>query len=177
MVRTCIVVADSARARFFTLEVPIEPLLDGAVRLVERGDLVNPEAELPEQELFSDRPGRGHASSTAPAHGLDGQRSQHRRERERRHARRVAVEIEQFVARQEATQLLLVAEPRLLGVLREQLDERRLRVGQIVEIPENLSRRSLREIQSSLVRRAAVPRSAPPAGSVFRPRGQHPAQT
>jgi protein required for attachment to host cells len=172
MAKTCIIVADGARARFITVEMPEDPVVDGGARLVEHEDLVNPEADLPDSEMFSDRRSRSHASPKGAAHALDDHRQQHRQELERRYARRVADEARRFVARQGASRLLIVAEPRTLGVLRREFQGEPLRQVAIEEIGENLSARPLAEIQSSLAVSGAVPGAQPPEVGVFRPRGQ-----
>jgi protein required for attachment to host cells len=174
MTRTCIIVADGARARFITLEIPLEPSLDGGAHLVEHDDLVNPEAEAPDRGLFRDRSGRGHSARSGPAHALDDHREQHLLEVEKRFVRRLLERAERFVAEHGALELVLAMDPHLLGVLRAQLDPGRLRVGRR-EIAENLSRQSLVEIQARLAARGALPAARPPEHGVFRPRGQAPA--
>ncbi|HWO13447.1 MAG TPA: host attachment protein [Polyangiaceae bacterium] len=175
MVRTCIIVADGARARFMTLEIPIEPSIDGGARLVEHDDLVNPEAEAPERGLFSDRMGRGHASGSGAAHAVDDHREQHQQEVERRFVRRLLERAERFVGEQGARRLVLVSEARLLGALRTQLVDHRLRGVEVLELAENLTRRALGEIQAKLAARGALPAARAPDLGVFRPRGQAPA--
>jgi protein required for attachment to host cells len=175
MARTCIIVADHARARFITLEVPQDASVEGGPRLVEHRDLVNPEADIPDRALFSDRNGSAHASPTGAAHALDDHRGEHQRETERRYARRLLEETERFVAHEQATRLLIVSEPRLLGTLRQQLSYERFRGVEITELGENLSRRPLEQIQSVLALRGVVPAAKAPEVGVFRPRGQPPA--
>jgi hypothetical protein len=87
MARTCIIVTDHARARFITLETPVDASVEGGPRLVEHRDLVNPDADMPERALFSDRNGSAHASPTGAAHALDDHREAHQRETERRYAK------------------------------------------------------------------------------------------
>jgi protein required for attachment to host cells len=176
MARTCIIVADGARARFITLEIPEDPPIEGGARLVEHEDLVNPEADVPARGLFSDRAGSAHASPKGAAHALDDHREDHERETERRYVRQLMEHAEGFVKAQQATRLMFVAEPRLLGTWREQQPYDRLRAVEIVEVGENLSRRPLDQIQSVLALRGAVPAARAPQNAVFRPRGQAPAR-
>jgi protein required for attachment to host cells len=175
MARTCIIVADSARARLITLEIPQEPEVDGGARLREHRDLVNPVADVPERSQFSDRSGRGHASPKGAAHALDDHRDAHRAELERRFARRLGDEARLFVAAEGATRLLIVAEPRMLGALREHINGTLSAQVEVEELGENLSRHPLQQIQEILARRGAVPAARAPELGVFHPRGQHPA--
>ena len=59
MIRTSIIVADSAHARFFALQIPEEPRADGGAHLLEMRDFVNPDADIPERKQSSDARG-GH---------------------------------------------------------------------------------------------------------------------
>lgn len=175
MATTCIIVADGARARFMTLEVPLEPALDGGARLLEHEDLVNPEAEVPDRGLYSDRSGRGHASRGGVAHAFDEHREQHHREVEKRFAWRLVERGERFLSDRGARRLVLVADTRLLGALRAELGDGGLRGVEVIEIAEDLTRQPLGSIQASLAARGAIPAAQPPEHGVFRPRGQAPA--
>lgn len=174
MARTCIIAIDGAHARFFTLEIPEEPRADGGARLVEGQDLVNPEADIPQRLQFSDRRGRAHASPTSPAHALDDGRERHRRELDRRWTRRFVQETEHFLQRETATRLLLVAEPRMLGVLRDELRYERLTGIEVIELEQNITQFPVAQIQSILALRGVVPAASAPDVGVFRPRGQPP---
>jgi protein required for attachment to host cells len=158
MARTCIIVADGARARFITLEVPLDPELEGGARLREHRDLVNPIADIPERHQFSDRRGLAHASPRGAAHALDDHRDAHHAELERRYAQRLGEDARQFVAAERATRLLIVAEPRLLGELREHIDGTLSEKVEIVELGENLSRHPLNQIQEILALRGPCQR-------------------
>jgi protein required for attachment to host cells len=61
--RTLIVVADGARARFFEPRHDTHTLVAAA-----QADMVAPESRLQNQEIVSDRPGRGFGSADASTH-------------------------------------------------------------------------------------------------------------
>ena len=86
----CVVVTGGACARFFTLE-PVEfPELESGPRLIECGELYNPEKRIPARNLYTDsKTGRHRASRGGPAHGYDDHRSQHEDEFDRRFAHEV----------------------------------------------------------------------------------------
>lgn len=174
MTRTTIIAIDGAHARFFSLEIPEEPLTDGGARLIELKDFVNPDAHVPERLQFSDRMGRAHASPGGVAHALDDGRERHREEDERRWIRGLLDEMDRFARLQQSKRLVLVAEPRLLGVLRAQLVHERLHGVEIAEVGENVTRHPVAQIQSMLALRGLVPAAVSPDAGVFRPRGQPP---
>jgi protein required for attachment to host cells len=172
--RTGIMVAGGARARFISVEVADDEQLDGGPRLVEHAEMVNPDGEVPARGLFSDRSGRAHASSVGAAHGLDDHRDQHQEEIDRRFARSMGESAQRFIAEQQITRFIVCAEPRLLGRLRAELDPKRWRNVEVVELGEDLTRHPLRQVQQVLVRRGLVKPPHPPVAGVYRPRGQAP---
>jgi len=171
MKRTGILVAGGTRARFISVEVPADAELDGGPHLVEHDDLVNPDGDVPARVLFSDRSGRAHG---AASHGLDDHRDQHQAEIERRFARRVVDATEQFRGGHGVQRLVIVAECQLLGKLRAELDPKRWRDVEVVELAEDLSRQSLRQIHATLAQQGLVKAARSPAAGVYRPRGQEP---
>lgn len=175
MPKTGIVVADGARARFLTLQPEDDLAPERGPRLIEQLDLSNPEGELPGRELFSDRGGRMHGSPSGSAHGSDDHRAQHRVEFERRFVRRMLDEAQRFAREQGLSQLVIAAEPSLLGVLRPELERSPLPGVNVVELAENLVRHSLTDVTEILVRQGLMPKSRAPAGGSYRPRGQPPA--
>lgn len=175
MPKTGIVVADGARARFFTLQPTDELAPERGPRLIEHLDMTNPEGELPERELFSDRGGRMHGSPSGSAHGSDDHRAQHRVEFERRFVRRLLDEAQRFARDQGLNQLVLSAEPSLLGVLRPELERMGMPGVGVLELPENLVRHSVAALADVLTLRGVMPKSRAPSGGLYRPRGQPPA--
>jgi protein required for attachment to host cells len=172
MKRTGILVAGGTRARFISVEVPADAELDGGPHLIEHDDLVNPDGDVPARVLFSDRSGRAHGG--AVSHGLDDHRDQHQAEIERRFARRVIDAAEQFRSGRAVQRLVIVAECQLLGKLRAELDPKRWRDAEVVELAEDLSRQSLRQIHAALAQHGLVKAARSPAAGVYRPRGQEP---
>ena len=171
MKRTGILVAGSTRARFISVEVPDDAELDGGPRLVEHADLANPDGDVPARGLFSDRSGRAHG---AAAHGLDDHRDQHQAEIERRFARRMVDAAGQFVTAQGVQRLVVAAECQLLGKLRAEIDTKRWRDVELVELAEDLSRQSLRQMHGALAQQGLVKPPQTPSSGFYRPRGQAP---
>ncbi len=116
-----IVVADQSEASFYDTERAGHPL-----RFVQR--LTDPKAHWQEREFSSDRPGRfsnhaaadhGRRGATAH-HGAGGERSLREHEAQL-FARQIAVQLERGHHDGAMQQLILVAGPRFLGLLREAL--------------------------------------------------------
>lgn len=142
---TRVVVADERGAVFLDatgLNAPLQV----------RSTLLNDNAGLKNRDLESDKAGRGNDSSGRGRHGVDGERST------RRHllelfARQVATQVDEARKRNEFNKLVLVAGPRLLGLLREGLPVPS-RALVVAEIDKDLAYQDLDAI------RAAVPMAA-----------------
>jgi protein required for attachment to host cells len=160
----CIVVADGSRARLFTLDAgtPDTPAPD----LVEREDLANPEHKLAGRDKYSTtRTGSNLNPQKGPAHGYDDHRDKEEREHERRFAREVAARAVALAQRQHAYQLVVAAEKRMLGLLRETLVLPAKSGIEVRELSKDLTRLSATELQARLAEAGMVPaRQAPQVG-------------
>jgi protein required for attachment to host cells len=157
----CIVVADGTRARLFTLDdgVTDAPGPD----LVEQEDLANPEHKLAGRDKYSTtRTGSNLNPQKGPAHGYDDHRDKEEREHERRFAHDIASRAVALAERQHAGHLVVVAEKRMLGLLRETL-----------VLPPN-SRIKLTELAKDLTQLAATPLQAHLADAGLIPARQAP---
>lgn len=117
--RTWIVVADGARARFFT------PCADGRKLVAARpADMVAPESLGHARDLKSDKPGRSHAAArTGARHALEPAHDPHKLEKHRFSAA-LAQALDGACGRKEFDELILVAPRRSLGELRGLLTAR-----------------------------------------------------
>jgi protein required for attachment to host cells len=109
--RTLVVVADGARARFF------EPRHDvGALVPASQADMVGPASRLQNQEIVSDRPGRGAGALAAATHrhGLEPPHDPHKLEKHAFTAS-LARTLDELCGQYD--RLIVVAPPRSLGEL------------------------------------------------------------
>ena len=160
----CIVVADGSRARLFTLEAgaPDTPGPD----LVEHEDLANPEHKLAGRDKYSTtRTGSNLNPQKGPAHGYDDHRDKEEREHERRFAHEVASHAVALAQRRHSYQLVIVAEKRMLGLLRETLVLPARSGIELRELAKDLTRLSAIELQAHLAGAGMLPaRQAPQVG-------------
>jgi protein required for attachment to host cells len=113
MQRTWVVVADSARARIFQAKSPVGPL-------IELDDQVHPESRLRALDINADRPGRTHDSAGRGRHAMESEVSP-REQDAREFARELADRLDKARAEGLFGNLVLVAAPAFLGLLREAL--------------------------------------------------------
>jgi protein required for attachment to host cells len=171
-----IIAADAARARFITAQILEDVAFEGSPKLLEHAAVVNPLGKLSEQEKFSDRESRK-PSGAGPRGALpvtDDHRAAHQLEEERRFARLILEAADGFIQAERPSQLLLLAGPQLLGVLRRELGSQRWGKLEVQELAHDLSGRSLPELREILTRRGLLPKAELPRGGVYRPRGQEP---
>jgi protein required for attachment to host cells len=107
-----VVVADERQANFFDVEKLRAPP-------AARGSLHN-DAARPDRELETDRPGRRFGGTHGNRHAVDGERSTERHESEL-FAKAVARTLDGARERNEFDRLVLIAAPRMLGLLRDAL--------------------------------------------------------
>lgn len=138
MNKTWVVTAESSRARIFTAENRIAPLS-------ELEDFAHTEGRARDQELVSDKAGRGFDGTVEGRHGMEKQFDAKHHEAVA-FARRIAERIESGRARGEFAQLVLIAAPEFLGILRQQLSSHTSRlVSKTVD--KNLVQRQENEIR------------------------------
>jgi protein required for attachment to host cells len=167
----CILVADGSRARLFTAEFHAG---ESSATLKEREDLVSLERNLTGREIFANvKSGRNRAARNAQAHGYDDHRTRHREEVERRFSKQIAAATANIVEKHASDWLVIVAEPRLLGLLRKPLDAKLPAGLPRIELREDLSWHALPQIRHVLEHRGVLPVSRASEAS-WRPRTQPP---
>lgn len=142
---TRIVVADEREASFLDAKGLRSPL-------ALRSTLVNESAGLKDRDLEADCAGRGTNSGGRGRHGLEGERSTRRHLLES-FAKEVATQADQARKRNEFDKLVIVAGPRMLGLIRESLSAP-CRALIAAEVDKDLTHEDLSAV------RDAVPRAA-----------------
>jgi protein required for attachment to host cells len=117
-----VIVADGARARFMTVERLAEVPERAAVRLAESARLSNPLHTVGgRRALRKIKSGRDTGRGRIAPHGYTDKREPHELEILRRFAARIAGRARALIAAGEAASMVLVADPRMLGLLRTAL--------------------------------------------------------
>jgi protein required for attachment to host cells len=163
MTRDCVIVADGCRARFFTLEPTEFPEIESGPNLIEVHDLIQPEKEMHPRDLWSDSKNGGNRGAGGGSHGYDDHREQHAEEYERRFARSVAEEALRLARRKDAKNIVLVAQKRMLGLLRNTLHPMLNSDVQVRELAKDLSKLGAHELHEHLAREELIPRRRSPA--------------
>ncbi len=112
MSKIWVVVADEAKARIFSAGKPVDPLVEIKV-------ISSPEANMLEQDLVSDKPGRGNSSGQSK-HGFE-EKSTHKEQYAIEFAKEIGEYLTENLRTKAFGKLLLIAAPRFLGLLRKEL--------------------------------------------------------
>ncbi len=155
MSKYCVVVADGARARLFSLEEA--GIGEGGPDLVEVSDLANSEVEAAGKDIYSDmKSGRNVAPAGGGAHGYDDHRDRHIDESERRFAKQIAAATADAVVQQKSGCLVVSADPHMMGHLREAMS---LNVGGITvrEVVKDLTKLAPQELHEYLAADHTLP--------------------
>ena len=160
MSKYVVVVADGAKARFFTLEEA--PVGEGGPNLVEHDDLVNPEGDAAGKDLYSEaKSGRNEAPGGGGAHGYDDHRGGHEGEIERRFAKLVMEASAGALKQHQCKRLVLVAEKRMLGHLRAAMDALSATGARVEEVAKDLTKLSVSELHAYLAKEGILPERQP----------------
>lgn len=152
-----VAVIDGSRARFFTLEQALVPEYESGPNLIEHQYLLNPANELPGKELWADVKTGRNQGSASQAHGYDDRRQSHVEEFGRRFAHTVATEILGLIQTYQAQRVVLVAEPQILGVVREVLAPLLPKTLQLQELAKDLCKLKPLELHKHLATKNLLP--------------------
>jgi protein required for attachment to host cells len=149
MNRTCIIVADAQHARFFFVEPDDAPR--NRVKLVERMSLANPDMEAARRGgAGSVKTERVSNRQAGDVHPIEGRRQQHRLELERRFGREITRQAGELTRAWNEGTLMLIAEPRLLGLVRGHLREALSPALTLKELAKNYVQLSASELRDQL---------------------------
>ena len=115
MSKIWVVVADESKARIFSAEKPVDPLVE--IHLMSSS-----EANMLEQDLVSDKPGRVISGSGQGKHAV-GEKSAHKEQYAIQFAKEVSKYLDKNLHTKAFGKLTLVAAPRFLGLLRKELNK------------------------------------------------------
>jgi protein required for attachment to host cells len=152
-----VVVVNRTKARFFTLEKAQIPEYESGPNLSERKELLNPTQDLAGKDLWANvKTGRNQGSG-GQAHAYDDHRENHLMEFERRFAQAIADEIGNLSQQYNAHRLILVAEPQILGLLREAITPQLLKDLKVQELAKDLCQLKPLELHKHLATKELLP--------------------
>lgn len=143
MPKTWILVADSSRARLFMADTASSPL-------VELETYTHPASRQHEQEITSDLPGKqkGRGLNGSAAHAMT-QETDPKHQEAINFSREVAHNLNKAHSKNRFRQLIIVAAPNFLGLLRDNLSDSTRR-SLTLQLDKNLTQKNPEEIRKHL---------------------------
>ncbi len=153
-----VIVADSVRARFFTVENARDPQNESSPKLLEHEGMLNAAKELPERKRTGNSTSGRNRSPSGGSYAFDDHRSKHEQDALRRFAKKVVAKGIRQTSRQDARRCLVVAaEKRVLGVLRAEWAAIKTNGIEIRECDRDMAGETPLKIQELLAKRKLIP--------------------
>jgi protein required for attachment to host cells len=157
MNQSIVTVIDGMRARFFTLEPATSPEFESGPNLIEQDCLTNTAKELQGKDLWANTKTGRNRGSGSQGHGYDDHRQNHINEFERSFAKEIVSKILELTHANGVGQVILVAEPQILGFVREVLTPQLPKNLKLKELAKDLCKLKPLEIHEYLVDKDLLP--------------------
>lgn len=157
MVKFAVAVINGTQARFFTLDSAATSEYESGPNLIEHQGVADPTQELRGQELWANtKTGRNRVGS-GQAHSYDDHRQNHKLEFEKRFAHQISSAMVNVIKTNQARQLILVAEPQILGIMREAMSDPLFKTLDIKEVTKDICHFSVKQIHDYLAKKELLP--------------------
>ena len=157
MNQSVVAVIDGTKARLFILEASEFPEYESGPNLVEQECLTSAAKEMQGKDLWSSTKTGRNRGSAGQAHGYDDHRENHISEFERSFAKEIASKTAALAQSHQAQQVLVVAEPQILGLLREVLSSQIPKQLKVTELAKDLCKLKPLELHEYLAHRDLIP--------------------
>ena len=157
MGKFAVAVINGAQARFFTLDSAAASEYESSPNLIEHKSLSDLTKELHGQELWANiKTGRNRIPN-GQAHSYDDHRQNHEHEFEKRFAHKISETIQNLVETHKVKHLLIVAEPQILGIMREVMSGSFWKTLNLKEIAKDIGHFNVNQIHDYLAKKALLP--------------------
>jgi protein required for attachment to host cells len=157
MSKFLVAVIDGTKARFFTLEPSDLPEYESRFKLIEHDGLSNSTKEVQGEELWATTKTGRNRGASGQSHSYDDHRENHLVEFERRFIQAIATKISNLSQVYRVQELLLIAEPQILGLMRETVIPELSKQIQVSELAKDLCYLSSNELHEYLAKKQLLP--------------------
>ena len=157
MVKFAVAVIDGTQARFFTLDSAAISEYESGPNLSEHEGLSDSTKELHGQELWANTKTGRNRGTSGQAHSYDDHRQNHQIEFEKRFANKISSAMLNIIKTHQAKQLILVAEPQILGMMREAMTDKLFKTLNVTEVAKDICRFSINQIHDYLAKKELLP--------------------
>ena len=157
MGKFAVAVINGSQARFFLLDSTASSEYESGPNLIEHEGLANSTKELHGQELWANTKTGRNRGTNGQAHSYDDHRQKHEIEFEKRFANKINSVMLNFIQTHQARQLILVAEPQILGMMREAMTDNLFRKLNIHEVAKDICHLKSNQIHDYLTKKELLP--------------------
>ena len=157
MGKFAIAVINGSQARFFILDSTASSEYESGPNLIEHDSLANSTRELHGQELWANTKTGRNRGANGQAHGYDDHRQKHEIEFEKRFANKINNAMLNLIQTHQARHLILVAEPQILGIMREAMTDSLFKILNIQEVAKDICHLKLHQIHDYLAKKNLLP--------------------
>ncbi len=157
MVKFAVAVINGSQARFFTLDSAALSEYESSPNLLEEESLADSTRELHGQELWANTKTGRNRGSNGQAHSYDDHRQKHEIEFEKRFANKISSAMLNLIQTHQARHLIIVAEPRILGMLRDLMTGNLFKNLQIDEVAKDICHLKSNQIHDYLAKKGLLP--------------------
>ena len=148
---------DGTSARFFTLDSSVKSEYESGPNLSEHKGLANFTKELRGQELWANTKTGRNKGSNGQAHSYDDHRQNHELEFEKRFASKISSAMLDIIKAHQARHLILVAEPQILGLMRDAMTDNLFKKINIQEVAKDICHLKSNQIHDYLAKKELLP--------------------
>ncbi|MGB8702487.1 MAG: host attachment protein [Thermosynechococcaceae cyanobacterium] len=157
MTHTLVAVLNGTKARFFTLASADFPENEPGPDLIEHETLINEANEMSGQDLWaSSKTGRNRGSA-GQSHSYDDHRQNHAVAFEQRFSQNIVSQMQALIESDQIRHLILVAEPQMLGIVREPINAGISKTVEVKELAKDLCQFSVRDLHEYLASKKLLP--------------------
>lgn len=157
MVKFAVAVINGTQARFFTLDSAATSEYESSPNLLEHEGVVDPTKELHGQELWANTKTGRNRGSRGQDHSYDDHRQNHESEFEKRFVNKISSAMLDVIQKNQARQLILVAEPQILGMMREAMVDNLFKTLKIKEVAKDICHFNVNQIHDYLAKKELLP--------------------
>ena len=157
MAKFAVAVINGTQARFFTLDSSVSSEYESGPNLSEHENLNNSVNEFHGQDLWANTKTGRNRGSNGQAHTYDDHRQNHEVEFERKFATKISNAMLDLIKAHEARHLILVAEPKILGLMREAMSDKLFSDLNVSEVAKDICQFNLNQIHDYLAKKELLP--------------------
>jgi protein required for attachment to host cells len=157
MAKFAVAVINGTQARFFTLDSAAILEYESSPKLIEQESLSDSTKERQGQELWANTKTGRNRGTNGQAHSYDDHRQNHKIEFEKRFANKISNAMLNLIKSFEVNHLILVAEPQILGLMREAMTDNLFTKITITEVAKDICHFKVNEIHDYLTQKTTLP--------------------